>query len=102
MCRLRNTHNILATIVIMSSGTQPASGPFARAVSAEVRAILARQRITHAQLAAHTNMSRGYLGKRLRDETAFTLNDVEAICEALGEDLAQFLLVAVKDIANCS
>lgn len=82
----------------MPSGKQPASGPFARAVSAEVRAVLARQRITHAQLATHAGMSRGYLGKRLRDETALTLNDVEAICEAFSEDLGEFLLAAVRDI----
>lgn len=84
----------------MPLGKQPASGPLARAVSAEVRAILARQRITHAQLAAHTGMSRSYLGKRLRDETSLTINDVEAICVALGEDLQEFLLIAVRDSRN--
>lgn len=82
----------------MPSGKQPVSGPFARAVSAEVRAILARQRITHKQLAAKAGLSSGYLGKRLRDETAFTLNDIEAICEALDEGLLDFLAVAVRDM----
>lgn len=82
----------------MPTGKQPVSGPFARAVSAEVRAILARRRITSARLAAHAGLSRGYLGKRLRDETALTLNDVEAICMALGEDLTGFLVVAVREM----
>lgn len=84
----------------MPSGKQPASGPLARAVSAEVRAILARQRMTHKQLATKAKLSSGYIGKRLRDETAFTLNDVEAICRALGCDLTEFLVTAVRDMRN--
>lgn len=44
----------------------------------------ARDRITDEALAKATGISRSYLGKRLRDEVPFTLNDVESICKALG------------------
>lgn len=61
---------------------------------------MARPRINGVQLAARAGMSRDYLGKRLRDEVPFTLNDIEAICKALGEDLGQFLQVAVSDMGD--
>ncbi len=80
----------------MPSGKQQESGPFARALSAEVRATLARQRITAKQLAEDVGMSQNYLGKRLRDEASFTLNDMESICEALGEDLQHFIQSAIE------
>ena len=61
---------------------------------------MARQKINGVQLADRAGMSRDYLGKRLRDETAFTANDIEAICNALSEDLAAFLLTAVRAIGR--
>lgn len=39
-----------------------------------------------ARLALAANMSQNYLAKRLRDELAFTLNDVERIAGALDVD----------------
>lgn len=80
----------------MPRGKQAESGRFARAVSAEIRATMARQRINGVGLAARAGMSRDYLGKRLRDETPFTLNDIEAICSALGEDLLDFMRVSAQ------
>ena len=40
-------------------------------------------------------MSPNYLGKRLRDEASFTLNDIESICDALDEDLRTFVDSAI-------
>jgi len=77
------------------SGKQPEPGPFARAVSAEIRSAMARQRMSGAQLAAKTDRSQSYISKRLRDESSFTANDVEDICEVLGEDLFELLRAAV-------
>ena len=34
--------------------------------------------------------------ERLRDEASFTANDVEAICEVLGEDLLGLISAAVR------
>ena len=82
----------------MSSGKQPESGPFARAISEEVRAHMARPRISASQLAKMSGLSRNYLGKRLRDETSFTANDIEAICKALNVDLLSFIESAVRNL----
>ena len=73
----------LSTVMHVPSGKQPESGPFARAVSAEVRAVMARHRVSATLLAGRAKMSRSYLGKRLRDEVPFTFNDIEAICRAM-------------------
>lgn len=73
------------------AGKTPESGPFARAVSEEIRVVMARRRCTAKQLAEGTGISANYLGKRLRDEAPFTMNDIEAICKALGENLWSFL-----------
>ena len=71
----------------MPSGKQGPSGPFARAIAAQVREAMARHRISAARLAPLIDVSQSYLSKRLRDEVPLTLNDVEAICTALGEDI---------------
>lgn len=57
---------------------------------------MARQRVSGAQLAARAGISQSYVSKRLRDEVAFSANDVEDICEALGEDLLTLLHSAVR------
>lgn len=80
----------------MPSGSLPASGPFAKAVSAEVRAALARKRMTAKELARRAEISESYLGKRLRETASFTLNDVECICEALNEELLPFITAAIQ------
>ena len=84
------------TLMPMPSGKMQESGPFARAMSAEVRATLARQRITVKELARLSGLSESYLGKRLRDVAPLTLNDMEAICNALGEDLLAFAVAALE------
>jgi len=80
----------------MPSGKQPESGKFARAISAEIRSAMARQRMSGAQLAIKTDRSQSYISKRLRDEVAFTANDVEDICEVLGEDLLGLVAAAAR------
>lgn len=71
----------------MPTGKQPVPGPLARAFSAHVRMVMARDRVTAQALAEAAGLSRSYLGKRLRDEVPFTLNDVESISAVLGIDL---------------
>lgn len=82
--------------MVVPSGKQAEAGPFAQAISAEIRAAMARHRVTVTLLADRAGMSRSYLGKRLRDEVALTLNDVEAICEAIREDLPGLMYSAFK------
>lgn len=78
------------------SGTQPSPGPFALAVSAEIRAILGRRQMSGAQLARLTNRSQGYVSKRLRGEASFTATDVEDISRVLKVDLLSLLTAAVR------
>lgn len=80
----------------MPSGTQPEPGPFARAVCSEIRLAMTRHRVSGAELARKTERSQSYMSKRLRDESAFTANDVADICDALGEDLEALLVAAVR------
>ena len=67
----------------MPTGKQPEAGPFARAISAEFRSVIGRRQMSGQELANLSGLSRSYLTKRLRDEAAFTANDIEAICGAL-------------------
>jgi len=83
-------------MTVMPSGTTPAAGPFARAISAEVRATLARQNMTVKDLAAACGLSQGYLGKRLRDEAPLNANDFESICKVLGREVVQFVQAALE------
>lgn len=71
----------------MPSGKQPEPGQLARAFSARVRSVMDSEGVTTSALALAAGLSRNYLGKRLRDEVPFTLNDVEVISQALGIEL---------------
>ena len=79
------------------SGKQPQPGPFAKAVSAEVRSVMARHRVSGAQLASRIGRSQTYIAKRLRDDVPFSANDIEDICEVLEEDLLMLLHAAVRN-----
>lgn len=57
---------------------------------------MAERRMTAQALAEAAGLSRSYLGKRLRDESSFTVNDIEAICDALGFELATFALETIR------
>jgi len=54
------------------------------AVAEEIRALLARRRMSGAALAAKIDKSEMYLSRRLRAETAFDIDDLEQIATALG------------------
>ena len=79
-------------------GSQPKPGKFARAFSAQVRASMARQRVTGSELARLTGLSQSYVSKRLRDEASFTANDCEVICEVLHEDMLELVTTAIRSI----
>ncbi|AYR00921.1 hypothetical protein PP636_gp52 [Arthrobacter phage Hestia] len=81
---------------LMPLGRIPESGTLARAVSAQVRAALARQRISVKELAARAGLTESYLGKRLRDDAPMTINDLESVCAALGEDVQAFFVAALQ------
>lgn len=67
------------------SGTRTA---YARAIAAEIRALMAVERVSVRELAAGVeDRSLNYLAIRLRDEKPFTLDDLEQICDRLGENV---------------
>jgi len=80
----------------MPSGSQPVPGPLARAVTAQVKVLMAEHSITAQDLAKKAGLSRSYLGKRLRNESSLTVNDIEAICTALDEPLEEFAAEVVR------
>lgn len=57
---------------------------------------MAEYRITAQDLAKKAKLSRSYLGKRLRDESSFTVNDIDAICEALDIELEVFAMEVIR------
>lgn len=81
---------------IMPAGKEPEPGAFARAVSDEIRMALARHRVSGSQLAGMVGRSQSYISKRLRNESSFTADDVDAICRALHEDLLHLVTAAIR------
>ncbi|WP_418061773.1 hypothetical protein [Pimelobacter simplex] len=69
------------------------TSPFARAVSAEVRARMAARRLGMRELAlaAGFGSSHNYLAKRLRDAAPLTVDDVDAIARYFGETGEAFI-----------
>jgi hypothetical protein len=74
-------------IFSMGRTLKPGAGRFARAVSAELRAVMARRRISGNQLSKDVGMSQNYIAKRLRDDLPFDLNDLSIITSYLGISL---------------
>lgn len=79
----------------MPSGKEPEPGHFARAVSGEIRLAMTRSRVNGTQLAGMIGRSQSYVSKRLNNGAAFTANDIELICDVLGEDLFNLCRSAV-------
>jgi transcriptional regulator with XRE-family HTH domain len=79
----------------MPAGKMQESRELARAVSAEIRATLARQNMLIKDLAKQSGISQGYMGKRLRDEAPLNLNDLQAICDVFGKDVVAFMTAAI-------
>jgi hypothetical protein len=57
--------------------------------AAEIRAEMARQRRTRVALAAELDWTYVYLNRRLREEVALSLDDIEAIAVALDTSILQ-------------
>lgn len=61
---------------------------------------MSRRRLSGTRLAAASGLSQSYMSHRLRDQAPFTLNDVEAICAALDQDLLPFLATVLKAMVD--
>ncbi|MFT3871578.1 MAG: helix-turn-helix transcriptional regulator [Nocardioides sp.] len=70
------------------SGTQSV---LARAISAEIRAVLAARRMSRRELGSKIGLGNNYLALRLRDAKPLTLDDLELITHYLDEDVDEFV-----------
>lgn len=61
---------------------------------------MGRARVSGNQLSKMAGMSQNYIAKRLRDEAAFTISDVQQICDALGEDYRTLFLAATDRLGK--
>jgi transcriptional regulator with XRE-family HTH domain len=82
--------------VSVPRGKTQEAGAFALAQAAEVRAVLGRKQMTMRELSDRAGLSTSYLSKRLRGDAPMTLNDLDAICKALDEDIMEFIASAVE------
>jgi transcriptional regulator with XRE-family HTH domain len=57
----------------------------------EIRVLLARRRISAAELARRTGMKQSTLARRMTGETAFDLDDLELIADVLGVTVTELL-----------
>lgn len=60
-------------------------------VTREIRAEMARQRLTQRELAERLGSQQSWLSRRLTGGVALTLDDAELIAEALGVSLVQLV-----------
>lgn len=60
-------------------------------VAAEVRAEVARQRISQTRLAEHLSISQAGISRRLSGDTPFDLNELTAVAKFLGVPVSHFL-----------
>lgn len=68
--------------------------PTTESAAAELRAAMARKRITTAELAGDLGVTAMWLSRRLRGVTPLTIEDFGRICQALDVDAASLLDLA--------
>src|SRR6185503_9091651 len=68
----------------MTADSTSAGAPLRERVAEEVRVALTRRRMSAAALARQLGVSQTYIWRRLTGETAFDLDDLERIGDALG------------------
>lgn len=64
---------------------------YAQRVGAEVRAELARQRMSQVTLAARMNVSQAYVGRRIAGEPAFNIGELDLIARILEVPITHLL-----------
>lgn len=72
----------------MSEQTTPPRGRLSEHVAEELRVLLARRRMSGAELARRTGIKQSTMSRRMTGETPFDTNDLEAIAGVLGIDVA--------------
>lgn len=73
-----------------------ASPTLADGIASEIRAEMARQRISGAAIAQKLGVSDMYLSRRLTGEVAFDVTDLERVAGALGVSVMQLIPTQVR------
>lgn len=76
----------------MAENEAPPRGRLRERTAEEIRVLLARRRMSAAELARRTGLKQSTMARRMTGETAFDLDDLEVIAAALG--------VKVTDLVN--
>ena len=76
----------------MAENEAPPRGRLRERTAEEIRVLLARRRMSAAELARRTGLKQSTMARRMTGETAFDLDDLEVIATALG--------VKVSDLVN--
>lgn len=80
----------------MPRGMTGEPGPLAQALTSEISAEMAAQRISQAELARRIDKSKGYVSQRIRQEATWTVNDFEIIAYELGMDVYELAYRALE------
>lgn len=67
----------------MSEQTTPPRGRLREHVAEEIRVLLARRKMSGAELARRTGIKQSTMSRRMTGETAFDMDDIEAIAAVL-------------------
>lgn len=70
---------------------EPEATGFARAIADALAGVIEHRGISKRELARKVGRSNNYVAMRFRHEAAFTLTDVDAICDVLGLDAGSFI-----------
>ncbi|WP_168387325.1 helix-turn-helix domain-containing protein [Microbacterium sp. K41] len=71
--------------------SEPAVTEFARGVADALSKVIEKRSISKRELARQIGRSNNYVAMRFRHEAAFTLTDIDVICNALGLDAGSFI-----------
>lgn len=71
--------------------SEPEVSGFARRVADALAQVIHKREISKRELARMVGRSNNYIAMRFRHEAAFTLTDIDVICDALGLDAGSFV-----------
>jgi transcriptional regulator with XRE-family HTH domain len=72
----------------MSENVTASVTPMRELIAEEIRALLARRKITASELARRLHVSQPYISRRLTGDTAFDVDDLDRIAAELDVDIA--------------
>lgn len=75
---------------------EPQLGPFATAIAAAVRSVVAGKGISGSQLARHLNRAQSYASYRLNGRKSWTMEEVDQIAEILDIEVDDIFDLARK------